>query len=207
MTNKQLLNWGRAFQLITLPLFLILALFGYRPALAQSYSAATFYVVAHEDDWQLLMTPNAYDDVVAPGAKVVFVHLTAGNGDFGTGPANSPYYIAREEGAQRAVRFMANVDTSTETPVLGAVTVNGHAVLRYRYKNTASYFLRLPDGGFDGSGFASSGSGSLSKLRLGVASLAAIDGSTTYSDWNDLVTTLESIVLQSWRARVPRMSG
>src|SRR5687768_5615926 len=38
-----------------------------------------FYFSAHEDDWQLFMNPNAYNDVHKSSTKVVFVYMTAGD--------------------------------------------------------------------------------------------------------------------------------
>jgi hypothetical protein len=48
-------------------------------------SSTSFYVVAHEDDWQLFMGLNAALDVPAPDSKTVFVHTTAGDAGLGTG--------------------------------------------------------------------------------------------------------------------------
>ena len=85
-----------------------------------------------------------------PQEKAVFIHVTAG--DAGGAPAGEPvpYYLAREEGALRAVRFMANA----ADPTIGKgakmdsamVTRGGHGVQRYAYANAVVYFLRLPDG-------------------------------------------------------------
>ena len=72
----------------------------------------TFHVVAHEDDWQLFFNPNAYGDVTNSAVRVVFIYLTAGDAGNGTGPVGNPYFAAREEGARRAVRFMADVTSS-----------------------------------------------------------------------------------------------
>jgi hypothetical protein len=46
----------------------------YSPVKAQQVS---FYVQAHEDDWQLFMSKNAIEDIGY--AKVVFITLTAGD--------------------------------------------------------------------------------------------------------------------------------
>jgi hypothetical protein len=125
------------------------------PALA--YVATSFYVVGHQDDWQLFMTSSAYDDVRTPNTKVVCIYTTAGDGGNGTGTLNRtiPYYIAREEGALRAVQFAAtrgfgNQDTSAKT------TVNNHTIMQSTYLNTTSYFFRLP-GTFDGNGYPGTG--------------------------------------------------
>lgn len=156
--------------------------------------STTFYFSAHPDDFVLFMYPQR--DVVLPDANVVFVFMTAGDAGLATGPSGAPYYAARENGASRAIRFMADVATTdTASPSSGRVTVNGHKIYRTVYKNTTAYFLRLPDGNGDGEGFAGDGYASLQKLKNGqISSIKAIDGSTTYTGWNDLVKTLGAIV-------------
>jgi hypothetical protein len=73
--------------------------------------------------------------------------------------------------------------------------LNGHRIYRVSYRNTVSYFLRVPDGNPKGSGYEATGNQSLLRLAGGEAKvLAAIDGSTVYRGWADLVTTLRAIV-------------
>ena len=45
------------------------------------------FAVAHQDDWQLFMNPDAYHAMNEPQEKAVFIHVTAG--DAGAGPAAS----------------------------------------------------------------------------------------------------------------------
>src|SRR6476646_12300620 len=82
------------------------------PALAQDRQPdkVSFYFAAHEDDWQLFMNPTAFEDVVSPKSKVVFVHVTAGDAGLGIGTQGRkhPYFLARENGAEMAIRFMAD---------------------------------------------------------------------------------------------------
>ena len=47
----------------------------------------SFYFAAHEDDWQLFMNPQAFDDVLDAKSKTVFIHLTAGDAGLGVGTA------------------------------------------------------------------------------------------------------------------------
>ena len=158
----------------------------------------SFYFSAHEDDWQLFMNPAAFRDV-RDGVKCIFVHVTAGDGGLGTGNGGRkhPYYLAREHGAESAIRFMADAgeypelaDTETTQPAH-----NGHAVRRVGYRNTAAYFLRLPDGSPEGTGYAETGSQSLTRLAGGqIATLTAIDGTTAYRGWRDLVATLRAVI-------------
>ena len=68
---------------------------------------------------------------------------------------------------------------------------DGHPIHRVSYRNTVSYFLRVPDGSPLGTGYAHTGFQSLKRLADGDNdTLAAVDGSTVYHGWNDLVGTL-----------------
>lgn len=156
--------------------------------------STTFYFSAHPDDYALFMYP--YRDVVLRDARVVFIFVTAGDAGLGAGPTGAPYYLARENGSLRGVRFMADATTSTpSTPSTTLVNVRGHTIRRVAYKNTITYLLRLPDGNGDGLGFPGTGNASLAKLRSRqIATLRAVDGSTTYTSWSDLVNTLATIV-------------
>jgi LmbE family N-acetylglucosaminyl deacetylase len=157
------------------------------------------FVVAHPDDWQLFMNPEAFHAMNEPNEKAVFVHVSAGDAGRGVGGEPTPYYLAREEGALRAIRFMANA--ANATAALGAdtrpevVERAGHKMARHSYANAVAYFLRLHDG------FIVHGSDyqqhplALERLRTGVSTEAeAIDGSAHYSGWSDFVATLEAII-------------
>ncbi len=186
---------------------LFLALLFPAAALADSSNSGkvSIYLAAHEDDWQLFMNPSAFEDVIGGAAKTVFIHITAGDNGLGssTGGRKEPYYLARENGALDAVRFMADED---KTPISGSatpMTFNGHAVYRASYLNTIAYFLRLPDGNATGMGFAGTGFQSLQRLANGdINKLSAIDGSTAYDGWGDLVATVRDIISYE-RANAP----
>lgn len=159
------------------------------------------FTVAHQDDWQLFMNPEAYHAMNEPGEKAVFIHVTAGDaGAAAGGPDPVPYYLAREEGALRAVRFMANA--SDPTVGKGAamesamVERGGHGVQRYAYANAVVYFLRLPDGGIaDGKGGYTPNPESITSLRSGAAATSGtVEGSARYEGWDDLVETLKAVV-------------
>ena len=172
------------------------------PAIAgdhASFDKVSFYFAAHEDDWQLFMNPSAFEDVTAPGAKAVFIHVTAGDAGLGagTGGKKSPYYLARERGAVTAIRFMADSVGGPREESAGVRPFHGHPVYRARYGNTVAYFLRLPDGHPSGKGFPGTGHQSLQRLAGGeVRTLAAVDGSTVYHGWADLVATIRAILDQ-----------
>jgi len=161
----------------------------------------SFYVQADADDWQLFMSSNAIADLQG-GGKTVFITLTAGDEGNNTAAFNGsavPYYIARENGAVYAAKFgydMLQTTVNTAViPVIQTVTVNTHSLKKYVYANTVTYFLRLPDGNTNGNGFSATGNKSLKKLKAGtIPTIAAIDGSTTYTSWTDLTTTIATLI-------------
>lgn len=157
----------------------------------------SFYFAAHEDDWQLFMNPSAFQDVIDGAAKTIFIHMTAGDAGLGIGwgGRKHPFYLARENGAEAAIRFMADADDIPAERVIEHRTFNGHAIYRVAYRNTVSYFLRVPDGNPLGSGYYDTGFQSLKRLAGGaVDRLYAVDGSTVYHGWGDLTATLRKIV-------------
>lgn len=171
----------------------LIALFNFSNLIAQTTSV---YVAAHPDDWQLFMNPNAYKSVKGVNEKVIFIHTTAGDGGGGT---SNNYYLAREEGSLRALRFMSNTFTNQGAPGSNMnktiVTVNGHQILKFSYRNAVAYFLRLPDGDYRGTGYAGTNNESLLKLVNGsITSISAVDGTATYSSLANLEATLQAIV-------------
>ncbi len=193
-------------------LVLGVAVLGAAPMLTQGTRAedaprdkVSFYFAAHEDDWQLFMNPSAFADVAEPKTKTVFVHVTAGDAGLGvgTGGRKFPYYLARENGAETAIRFMADSGETPANKVESRLSFNGHQIYRIGYRNTAAYFLRLPDGHPSGSGFDGTGHQSLQRFAKGeINVLSAVDGSAIYRGWNDLVSTIRSI-LDYDRGRAP----
>ncbi len=165
---------------------------------ANAPTRVSFYFAAHEDDWQLFMNPPAFRDVLDEKARCVFVHMTAGDAGLGVGCGGRkhPYYLARENGAEAAIRFMADAnDLRPIDPTVSAISVAGHAIRRVGYRNTAAYFLRLPDGNPAGSGYAETGYQSLKRLAKGeIGELSAIDGTALYRGWDDLTSTIRGII-------------
>jgi hypothetical protein len=170
------------------------------PALASEAKPpdkVSVYFAAHEDDWQLFMNPSAFQDVIKGAAKTVFVHVTAGDAGLGVGwgGRKKQYYLARENGAEQAIRFMANADDEPGKESAGHVTFNGHPIYRVSYRNTVGYFLRVPDGNPSGTGYFETDFQSLKRLHSGTNNtLAAVDGSTVYHGWGDLVATVRAIL-------------
>jgi hypothetical protein len=164
---------------------------------ARPYDKASFYFAAHEDDWQLFMNPSAFLDVTGTKTKAVFVHVTAGDAGSGLGRRGRkhPFYLARENGAEAAIRFMADANEMPAEKVADRKILNGHSIYRVSYRNTVSYFLRLPDGNASGAGYPVTGNESLRLLAEGARrKLRAIDGSATYRSWADLTATLRALI-------------
>ena len=162
-----------------------------------TYEKVSFYFAAHEDDWQLFMNPSAFQDVLDARRKTVFIHATAGDAGLGIGSGGRkhPYYLAREGGAESAIRFMADTDGYPSERTATTIMASGHPVRRVSYRNTVAYFLRLPDGHPGGEGFSGTGHQSLQRLAQGrIATLRTVDASTVYQGWADLVGTLRAIV-------------
>lgn len=158
----------------------------------------SFYFSAHQDDWQLFMNPSAFRDVIDGNTKSVFIHMTAGDAGLGSknGGRKYPLYLAREHGAESAIRFMADSDDRQPAEqTASSMNCNGHPIHRVSYRNTVAYFLRVPDGNSAGSGYADTGYQSLKRLADGqIGTLAAIDGTTSYHGWSDLLATLRAII-------------
>ncbi|GHF93828.1 hypothetical protein GCM10017783_02200 [Deinococcus piscis] len=157
------------------------------------WDKVSLYVVAHQDDWQLFMNPDAYTESQEENTKMVFIYTTAGDAGRRSLVPGESYILAREEGAERSIRFLSDVSTvSHKSAVRSRVMVNGHLIRRVVYGNTVSYYLRLPDGGMGGP--------SLAKLRSRELSvLTAVDNSAMYQGWGDLSKTVEQLVYREGR--------
>lgn len=156
------------------------------------------FVAPHPDDWQLFMNPAAFHSMDEPDERAVFIHVTAGDGGLGVTGEPTPYFLAREEGALRAIRFMANARSENGLGVAmerTSVERGGHALQRVTYSNATAYFLRLPDGNYEGTGYEHTGWQSLLRLRTGaIPELHAVDASNRYAGWQDLIATIVDIV-------------
>ncbi len=180
--------------------FIVTAILQASPALAGEGGRpdkVSFYFAAHEDDWQLFMNPSAFQDVINGAAKTIFIHVTAGDAGLGTGwgGRKHPFYLARENGAETAIRFMADADDIPAAKIVSHRRFNGHPIYRVSYRNTVSYFLRVPDGNPLGTGYNDTGFQSLKRLAdRENNTLSAIDGSTVYHGWSDLIATLRAVL-------------
>jgi hypothetical protein len=179
----------------------LLLITGFVTAFAQQ--PVSFSVQADADDWQLYMATRIMDDFNG-NSKVVFITLTAGDEGNGTAAFNGsavPYYMAREKGSVYSAKFASDISVNGQVctidtiPAMQTASINGHTLVKYEYKNTVSYFLRLPDGGAEGTGYAATGSKTLEKLETGeITSITSVDGANTYNGWNDLTETLLAII-------------
>src|SRR5678816_3876460 len=80
-------------------------------------------------------------------------------------------------------------------PLDSVASVSGHAIKRWLYGNTVSYFMRLPDGSPQGTGYVATAEQSLKRLHEGtIRTMTSIDDSTTYESWSDLRTTLRKLI-------------
>jgi len=155
------------------------------------------FLVAHQDDWQLFMGDVVFKGV-RRGNQSVFIYLTAGDDNHGT-----EYWNTRERAALQSTRLAARA-TRDMPATCASVRVLDYAIRRCAIANTASYFLRLPDGRRDGSGFSHNAFQSLRKLHARrIPAVTAVDSSTTYRGWSDLVATIEEIVRREQIAGSP----
>lgn len=161
----------------------------------EHFTKISFYIVAHADDWQLFMQPGVYKDLISFNCKVVIIVVTGGDSG-----RSEIFWKAREEGAKCSVRHclvpFGNLNEVNDTGIF-----NSHAIHYSAINNATLYFMRLPDGNIDGNGFGKYNFQSLAKFKGNhIFSLQANDGSTVYQGWDDLVTTIEGILIHESQA-------
>lgn len=146
------------------------------------------FLVAHQDDWQLFMGDVAFGGI-RRGNPTVLIYLTAGDEDY-----EADYWKTRERAALQSTRLAAGVPDSGATDC-GTVVVLTHAIRRCAIANTVSFFMRLPDGRRDGSGFGQNAFQSLRKLRARkISAISAVDTSASYHGLPDVTTTVQKLV-------------
>ncbi|HEX6626468.1 MAG TPA: PIG-L family deacetylase [Gemmatimonadaceae bacterium] len=154
-------------------------------------SGVDVVVVAHADDWQVFMG-DAVVERVKSGRRPVFIYLTAG--DHGR---DSVYWQQREYAALQSTRVALGAAPETIARC-DTAQVAAHAIARCTLGLSVSYFLRLPDGNRNGAGFRRNRFESLRKLRTDrIAAITTVDGSTRYTDWQDLRVTVGALVGQA----------
>jgi hypothetical protein len=167
---------------------------GRADAQSAPFTSLSFYVGAHQDDWQLFRGNAAHNDLSSASTKVVFVYATAGDAGLTDGS-----WEARERGAVAAVRKVVGPAPLT----IDVAQLNGHPIVRYTSRNSVSYFLRLPDGAYrSGKGYPAYNRESLNQLRDSGNPVTAVDKSTRYRSWKDFWQTLQAIADHE-RSQVP----
>lgn len=197
--SKKLLTMKKIF----LPLFIFLIATEVQAQVQVSFSA-----LGDADDWQLFMSKKILTDLGAgSGGKAVFITFTAGDEGLGSGGSGAvPYYLAKEKGAVYSSKFASDITlqpiypNTYAVPTATTVVLNGKTLTKYVYGNASgngmvvNYFLRLPDGGQTGTGFAGTGNKSLKKLKDGtITNITSVDGVNTYT-WAQLVNTIKYII-------------
>ena len=146
-------------------------------------------IVAHQDDWQLFMG-DALATHIASGSRIVFVYLTSG--DVGR---DSSYWRTREAAAIASEAQLVRSSAQSVSPSCDTASVGAHRITRCILQNSTAWFLRLPDGGRNGTGYRTHSYQSLRKLRSRrISVIDAIDNSARYRGWQDLVSTVRAIV-------------
>jgi len=148
-----------------------------------------FYVLAHADDDLFFMNPDLRASL-AEGNSVRAVFLTAGDAGVARGLR---YARARERGSQAAYTAMLGASHPEWMPF----APDGSRALHGAARSDAPVslvFLRLPDGGPRGTGFAATGGASLERLWTGeIDSLRPIDGAPGFTK-ADLTATLADLM-------------
>lgn len=202
-------------------LFALLA-FGFYPSIVKAqinpptYVSVSIYICAHQDDWQLFMGSNVYNDLqefdsISPNyskRKVVIIYTTAGNlhddDDTKTCECKDPndllgqhipYWKVREKGSKNSLHLSAcrvkSVGPGIPYPENRVDVINGHPIANYHFKNTSSYYLRIKAGQYGRWTFNPD------------TAAGTVDSASTYVDWADFVNTLYYIYKKEMSIDVP----
>jgi LmbE family N-acetylglucosaminyl deacetylase len=113
---------------------------------------AALFIAAHPDDIEYMMNRNAQIDVKSK-YPTVFVLMTAGDASNGSQPGGNtkdiPYYRARLNAHERAVRFWQGLDSEVAAPlpVYSTEVIEGKSIETVTMGNVVLYNLNLPDDG------------------------------------------------------------
>ena len=167
-------------------------------SLSNSATRRDFFVVAHQDDWQLFMG-DIVVQALKTGTPVTFIYLTAGDDG-----RDSSYWQTRERAALASTRVATGIPaTASDSQGCQFVAVLAHPIRKCAVGLTDSYFLRLPDGRRNGAGFKRYDNQSMRRLRLKkVGTLTTVDRSNKYESWDDLARTVSSLIDTASVARI-----
>lgn len=157
----------------------------------KSYTSTAFYFIAHADDWQLFMAPEISLDIADDNCKVIIVHTTAGDAG-----KDQQYWRAREIASIESLRFRisATGGQHTHNEETKLITDRAYAYV-YSINNCVMYFLRLPDGNYDGSGFPTYDHQGLGRFNQGQHdTIISVDGQSVYGNWNELTAAIDTII-------------
>ncbi len=144
-------------------------------------------IVAHPDDDLLFMNPDLKNQLSVRCVRTIYV--TAGDDGRHTG-----YWMRRQSGIEAAYASMIGLPNEWNDSL---ITLDDHNILTRTlngYGAASLVFLRLPDGGTSGAGFADTGFSSIKNLydnRKLV--LSTIDGRSTYN-YSQLAKIISSII-------------
>lgn len=147
-------------------------------------------IVAHQDDDLLFLSPDLLHDVQSD-ACVRTVYLTAGDSGYG-----KLYWLSRQLGSEAAYSKMLGIKNATWDQRTIAIAPHEYLTIASVRGNPriSLIFFNLPDGGLQGSGFASSGHQSLSSLHDGtITHIKSVDGSSNYTS-GQLVSALVALM-------------
>src|SRR5262249_22378687 len=98
-----------------------------QPAQLTVFTALSFYVWGHQDDWQLFQGNVAHSDLAKTDTRVVFIYATAGDAGRTDG-----WWEARERGAVASVRKAVGPSPLT----VDVARFNDHPIQRYTCRNS-----------------------------------------------------------------------
>jgi len=146
----------------------------FHPKSLKDFSNISFYISAHQDDWQLFVGNLACDDIDNKNNKTVFIYTTAGDEN------KKDFWKAREKGAINSVKLACNLLEKHYFEAQGTESFNKRPITYFKYNNTVSYFMRLPDN-------------KLWDLKNGIPQ-RTVDNTSNYSGWNTFLKTLSAII-------------
>lgn len=160
----------------------------FRPPSCSGQTVMT--IVAHQDDDLLFMNPDIQRSIETD-ACMRTVYVTAGDSGMG-----DYYWLGREKGSIAAYSQMAKIPVNAWQQKTVKLTHSAYAVIATPKHNRdiSLIFLRLPDGGLQGEGFADSNYDNLAKLRNGtIASIRSVDKQSSYTN-EDLKQAFSKLV-------------